>query len=192
MSTPQSTETPPSVDELLNRIAQLEDSEAKLRTESRKWEERSKTNYAKLMEYERAQTGAPETAKADQDQAIAEAVDNARRALLGEFGPKLATAAFETAAAKAGLDTADLLDVLDVSKFLAEDGSPDSEAISQKVSALASKWSQPEYAQDLGIGPQGSGTAGQLTREALSRMSPREINQAHEDGRLDALMSGEI
>ncbi|WP_052422510.1 hypothetical protein [Nonomuraea candida] len=189
----QSTvEATPSVEELRARIAQLEEAEAKLKTESRKWEERSKSNYAKLMDFERAGMSDAERAKADQERIIAEAAENARRAVLGEVGSKLAAAEFKAAAAKAGIDADDLLDVIDVSKFLGEDGSPNSEVINERVSALASKWSQPKWDQNLGIGPQGSGAAGQLSREALHRMSPREIAQARKDGRLDALMRGEI
>lgn len=188
----QSTVETPSVDELLGRIAQLEEAKTKLTAESRKWEERSKANYAKLMDFERAGMSDAERAKADQERIIAEAAENARRAVLGEVGAKLAAAEFKTAAAKAGLDADDLLDVIDVSRFLGEDGSPNSEAINERVSALASKWSQPTWDQNLGIGPQGAGTAGQLSREALHHMSPREIAQARKDGRLDALMRGEI
>jgi hypothetical protein len=83
--------------------------------------------------------------------------------------------------------------LLDTSKFLA-DGEVNESAINEFVAGFAGTAPKtPKFAQNIGIGPQSDSRApGQLTRADLKGLSPREIAQARKDGRLDALMRGQL
>jgi hypothetical protein len=78
-----------------------------------------------------------------------------------------------------------------MSRFVS-DGQVNADALSEFVSSLPKRESSPAFRQDIGLGRQGSPGANQLTRADLSNMTPAEINKARLDGRLDALLRGEI
>ncbi|MER7208544.1 hypothetical protein ABT340_15845 [Streptosporangium sp. NPDC000239] len=129
----------------------------------------------------------------DAERSVAEAKELGRREALESIATQRAQDKLEAAAAKAGVDLTPVMGALDVSKFVA-DGDVNTQAIGDFVAQVASQFAPPKgpkFAQGLGIGPQGSSSAGQLTRNDLRGMSPREIAQARKAGRLDALMRGE-
>lgn len=129
----------------------------------------------------------------DAERTVAEAKELGRREALESIATQRAQDKLEAAAAKAGVDLTPVMGALDVSKFVTE-GDVNAQAIGDFVAQVAAQYATPKgpkFAQGLGIGPQGSSTAGQLTRTDLHGMTPREIAQARKDGRLDALMRGE-
>jgi len=122
---PATPPTPPSEDP----AAEL----AKWKDLARKHEERSKANAEAAKELEKLKAqGMSETEKA-----VATAKAEARAEALKEAGSMLVDARVETAAAGRGIDTAALLEGLDRTRFLAEDGKPDTKAIQAWVDRLA-------------------------------------------------------
>jgi hypothetical protein len=101
-----------------------------LRREAAKYRSESKAKDKRIAEVERQ--GLTEAQKA-----IAEARDEAALQVRKEFGVRLTRAEFSTAAATAQVDITDLLDDLDLSKFVTDDGEPDSKRISATVSKFA-------------------------------------------------------
>ena len=93
-------------------------------------------------------------------------------------------------------DPSDAFRYLDLSDLsVSDDGETDNTAISAKITSLLE--AKPYLAAQKQSGvitppPSGSrdgdANAGQLTREALRRMSPQEIVKAQKEGRLDGLL----
>lgn len=130
----------------------------------------------------------------DAERAIAEAEERGRRAALESFARERAQLKLQATAGKAGVSLpGGLMEVLDVGRFISDGFEVDDSAIQEFVSQLSQFKPQPKFSQQVGLGPQGSnGVPGQLTRADLRRMTPREIAQARKEGRLDALLRGEI
>lgn len=166
------------------------------KAEAEKWKSLSRkheTNWEKatkeLRRYEQANM-------TDAERAIAEAREAARQEVLASVVPQRVQDKLEAAAAKAGVDLSPLLPRLDVGAFV-ENGDVNQAAIAEFINQVAEQFGgsrkEPRFAQNLGIGPQGNGSnPAQLTRADLSRMTPREIAQARKEGRLDALMRGQV
>lgn len=129
----------------------------------------------------------------DAEKAIAEAEGRGRQAALESIAAERAQLKLETAAAKAGVDIAPVLGVIDVSKFVT-DGDVNADAIGDFVSQLSAQFAQPnepKFPQGLGIGPQASQSKpGQLTRADMARMTPQEIAEADDKGLFDDLKAG--
>lgn len=121
------TEAPPTLEELQAKVDEIT-------KESRKWETRAKENGAKAKEYEK-QTQA---SMSDAERAVAEAEARGRTAATTEFGKKLAQTQFDALAGRRNpdFDTAKALEFVDLSKFLGEDGEPNSKAITDAVERL--------------------------------------------------------
>jgi hypothetical protein len=73
----------------------------------------------------------------DQEKLIAQAKDEGRKEAVQAAGRRLAAAEFKAAAAGKIGDPAAALEVLDLSKFVGQDGEPDSTAIQKVVDRLA-------------------------------------------------------
>ena len=80
---------------------------------------------------------ARQASMSDAEKAIAEAESKGRTAATAEFGKRLAKAALDTAAARRNpdFDTA-ALEYVDLSRFVGEDGEPDTKAIAAAVERL--------------------------------------------------------
>lgn len=118
-ATPPGDGTPPPADD----VAGLQKILAAERKSRRELE-------SKLAEHERA-------AMSDQEKAVAAARDEGRNEALTQAGKRLAAAEFRAAAA-GKLQNADaLLDVIDPTKFVGEDGEPNRELIEATVAKLA-------------------------------------------------------
>lgn len=122
---------------------------------ARKHEERSKANAEaakRLTEVEKA-------AMSDQEKAVAEAAAKARSEVLAEVGSELVDAQVTASAAGRSIDVEALLEGLDRSRFLTEDGKPDPAAISKWIDRIAPKQDDKEPARpgfpDLGQGQRG-------------------------------------
>ncbi|MFE7313805.1 hypothetical protein ACFU7T_11960 [Streptomyces sp. NPDC057555] len=161
-----------------------------LRAEVARWKAMSRKNEKSFKEASRELDQARQAAMSDQERAIEQARQEARTEALTEAGRRLALAELRAQAAQEGA-TLPGAEFLNVNRFVGTDGETDTEAITAFIGTLPGR-AAPVYRQDLGLGRQPSGNAGQLTRSDLSRMTAKDINQARADGRLDALMRGEI
>lgn len=137
----------------------------KYRELAKSWEKRSKGNSEAAKELKALR----ESSMTEQERAVAEAVAQARTSTLLELGSHLVSAEFRAAAA--GRLTADqlsaLLEDMDMSKYLTEDGQVDTERVAKKVDALAPKPdpNAPPTWPDLGQGARASTPA--LNDDAL-------------------------
>lgn len=107
----------------------------RLQADSRKWEDRAKSNLAAVKELEQLK----KSRMTEQEKAVAEAEARGRSAATAATAGRLARAEFRAAAA--GVVDRDALDgfleYADLSKFVGEDGEPDSKAIEAAVKKLA-------------------------------------------------------
>lgn len=153
---------------------------------SRKHEDNWKTNSKELDTLRQA-------TMTDADKALEAARAEGRASGLSEAGTRLATAELRAAAATAGVSLPEALTgLLDVSKLLGTDGTPDAAAIAAVVSSFAPNQTQaPVFAQNVGVGPQATGGAEALiTRDELLKMAPAAINEARRAGKLNHLLLG--
>lgn len=130
----------------------------KWKTLSRKQEERAKANAAAAKELEQFRA----SQMSEAEKIAAEAEQRGRSAALAEVGQRLVRAEF--AARSAGRIGEDVLDDLNLAKFLTEDGEPDLKAIDKAVARLAPPVEQettrkPGPRPDLSQGSGSSATA---------------------------------
>ncbi|MGW2709438.1 hypothetical protein HKX69_05810 [Streptomyces argyrophyllae] len=176
----QTAETPPQGPTVESLQAEVEKWKSLSRTNEKRWNDAS-------SELERIR----QESMTDAEKAIEAAKAEARNAALAEVGTRLVDAELRAQAAAAGVELPSA-DFLNMSRFLGSDGSVDTAAVTAFVSSLPKPAAGPAFRQDIGLGRQGEPAAGQLTRDDLSRMTPREINEARKAGKLDALLRGEI
>jgi hypothetical protein len=105
------------------------------KAEARKWEQRAKENGTKANEFDKQR----KAAMTDAERAVAEAEERGRTAAASTFGKRLATSEIRAVAADAGADLAGVFDYLDLSRFVGEDGEPDTKAIAAFVGGLPKK-----------------------------------------------------
>lgn len=105
----------------------------KWKTMARKQEERAKHNSqaAKELEEFRRQS------MTDQERAVAEAVDHARKSVMTEMAGRLVDAEVRAAAAGRNLDVDALLEGLDRGRFVTDAGEPDRDAVTAWVDRIA-------------------------------------------------------
>lgn len=142
------------------------------RAESRKWEQRAKDNQAKAREFERQQ----QAAMSDSERAIAEAKQAGRAEAASESARDLARARFDAFAVRRNptLDEKQLdglVEYIDMSRFLGEDGRPDSKALAAAVERLIPAPIPSVPGLDLGArGPAATGgDFNQVLRQAAGR-----------------------
>ncbi len=92
----------------------------------------------------------------EQERAIEEARDTARAEVMREVSGQLVDAEVRSAAGNRPLNVDTLLNNLDRTKFLDEDGNVDREAVTAFLDELAPVASEPRYASDLGQGTRGA------------------------------------
>jgi hypothetical protein len=105
----------------------------KWKAQARKHEDRAKANANAAKELEALKLASLD----DTGKAVETARSEARAEALLEVGGKLVAAEFKVAAAGRPLDVDTLLEGLDRTKFLTDDGDPDSEAIAAWVDRIA-------------------------------------------------------
>lgn len=129
----------------------------------------------------------------ESEKALADAKAEGRNAALAELMHERAQDKLEVAAATAGVDVSDLVEDLNMNRFIS-DNNVDADAINSFVQKIAEKPGRKAVdkgkpASQLGVGPQGVVPA-QLTQSDLSKMSPKQIVEAEKAGRLENLKSG--
>ncbi|WP_051779264.1 hypothetical protein [Streptomyces sp. NRRL S-241] len=167
---------------------------AALQADVERWKALSRQNEKNWNEARTELASIQQASMTDAEKAIEAARTEARNAALSEVGTRLVDAELRVQAATAGV-TLPKPEFLNTSAFLGADGSVNSEAITAFVSSLPKPSNSPEFAQGIGLGRQGDSgayAAGQIGRDALSRMSPQEIAAARKAGKLDALMRGDL
>ncbi|MFF5371344.1 hypothetical protein [Streptomyces sp. NPDC013187] len=165
-----------------------------LQAEVEKWKNLSRTNEKRWNDTSAELQKLKDASMTDAEKAIEKAKEEARNAALSEVGTRLVDAELRVQAATAGV-TLPRPEFLNTSAFLGTDGVVNTEAIKAFVESLPKPSNSPEFAQGIGLGRQGdsgSYAAGQIGRDALSRMSPQEISAARKAGKLDALMKGDL
>lgn len=137
-------EPTPSVDELLAEVE-------KWKTQSRKHEDRAKANANAAKELDQVR----QQSMTDTERAVEAAKADALSIATKAFGGKLVAAEVKAAAAGRELDVDTLLEGLDASRFLGDDGDPDVTAINEWVDRLAPKGEARPAPLDLGQGNRG-------------------------------------
>ncbi len=139
------------------------------KAEARKWEARAKENSGAAKAAEKARLDAMSEA----DRAVAEAEARGRTAAATEYGVRLARTEFDAAAGRRNpdFDTKSALEYVDLTKFLGEDGEPDTKAITAAVERLVPAPAEGPPSFDGGTrttapAPQGMS---QLIRKAAGR-----------------------
>lgn len=132
-----------------------------------------------------------EASMSDAEKALEQAKQEARNSAYAEVGSRLVESELRTAAVTAGVQLPSF-EFLNTSQFVDSNGLPNADRIKSFVESLPKPATGPEFSQDLGLGRQGSAAAGQLSRADLANMTPAEIVKARSEGRLDAVMRGEI
>jgi hypothetical protein len=163
------------------KLAELENDVQKYKSLARKEEAAKKDNWEKLQQLERANLS-------ETEKALLEAEERGRTAAMAEYESQIKQTKLEAAAAKAGVPE-EVLGLLDPNKVFTDDGEPNLDLLS---SLSNTKPKFQKTASDLGIGAQSNGNGNQLSRKDLAQMSPAQIMKAREEGRLDALMKGQI
>lgn len=151
--------TPPASQEELDRLITQ-----RLRRETAKYKDYDTVKErAGLYDQLLAQT------QTDQERAAAEAEERAYNAAMGSMAPRLARAEFR-AAAKGVLDGDQLealLEDVDLTKYIGDDGEPDSDKITRKIKAVAPKAPPPDFGQgNRGPGPKATNMNDFIRREA--------------------------
>lgn len=139
------------------------------KAEARKWESRAKENSGAAKAAEKARL----EAMTDSERAVAEAEARGRTAAVTEYGKRLAKTEFDALAGRRNpdIDTKQVLEFIDLSRFVDETGEPDSKAIAAAVERLvpAATESTPSFdggSRSPAPAPQGMS---QIIRKAAGR-----------------------
>ena len=177
-ATETETETPE-----LSETDTLRAEVSKWKSLSQKYEQRSKSNSAAVKELDEIR----KSGLTDTEKLIEQTREETSQAIRKEYAGKLVDSELKTSLAGRSLDGSSLLD-FDKASFILSDGNIDSEAIQSWVEAHSTK-AEPRT-QDLAQGARGQNPSkSQIrSRDELANMSPKEILDARNDGRLDGLM----
>lgn len=167
----------------LSETDKLQAEVDKWKSLSRKNEQQAKANLAAAKELEEIK----QSQLTDTEKLIEQTKTETALSVRREFASKLVDAELKSQLAGKVLDAGALLS-FDKSSFIQDDGNIDSEAIQSWVEAHSNTTEIP--APDLGQGNRGKNPSkAQIrSRDELSNMSPAEILQARNEGRLDTLM----
>lgn len=113
----------------------------KLRQENAKYRTKASENGEAAKTAERSRLAA----MSEGERAVAEAETRGRTTAVGEFGKRLARTEFDAAAARRNpdVDTAAVLEYVDLGRFVGDDGEPDTKAIASAVERLVPSTAAP-------------------------------------------------
>lgn len=148
---PEEAATAPNLDELAAEVD-------KWKAQSRKNEERAKANAAAAKELEALKA----STMSETEKAVAEAKAAGRAEALAELGAARVEDAVRVALAGRNADVDALLEGMDRSRFLDDDGQPDRDGIAAWVDRIAPAPTEPPtpVVPDLGQGVRGAPVAG--------------------------------
>jgi len=172
--TGDTTSTPePTIEE---QLAAAQAEAEKWKTTSRKHEDRSKANAQAARELEELRR----TSMSETEKAIAEARDAARAEAAREFGTRIAVEALRGVATGRVGDVDALIEGLDPTKFLDDDGQPDRDAIQSWIDKVAPPKTEDDtdtgsFFPDLGQGARQSVplNSTQLERDLKAKLGVR-------------------
>lgn len=170
-TTPENTPAPAAAepDTGSDLTAELE----KWKSQARKHEQRAKANAEAAKELEKLRS----ESMTEQERAVEAAKAATRAEILVEVGSRLVDAEVRAAAAGRSVDVDALLDGLDRSRFLSDDGEPDRDAIASWVDRIAPQGNDtPPPRVDLGQGvrtPEALGNDDELTKGLKSALGIR-------------------
>lgn len=185
----ENTEAPEETTEVETEASELSETD-KLQAEVDKWkslsrknEQQAKANLAAAKELEEIK----KSQLTETEKLIEQTKEETALSVRREFASKLVDAELKSQLTGKVLDAGALLS-FDKSSFILDDGNIDSEAIQSWVEAHSNTTETP--APDLGQGSRGKNPSkAQIrSRDELSNMTPAEILQARQEGRLDTLM----
>lgn len=153
---------------------------------ARKQEQRAKANADARRELEELKA----QSMTDMEKAITAAREEAAAEAAKGFGARLVDAEVKAAAAGRQVDVGALLEGLDRTRFLGDDGNPDTDAITAWLDRLTPPAPTPPVPDTGGGAGPLPKSDGQLTRADLQSMSSEQIDKARRDGRLTDLLSG--
>lgn len=167
----------------LTEMDQLKAEVDKWKSLSRKNEQQAKANLAAAKELEEIRKSQLTDTERLIEQTKTETAQSVRR----EFATKLVDAELKAHLNGRVLEGGSILS-FDKSAFITEDGDIDTQAIQSWVEAHSKETSTP--APDLGQGARGKNPSkAQIrSRDELATMTPADILQARNEGRLDSLM----
>lgn len=167
----------------LSEMEQLQAEVDKWKSLSRKNEQQAKANVAAAKELEEIK----KSQLTETEKLVEQTKSETALAVRREFATKLVDAELKSALQGRVMDAGALLS-FDKSSFVQDDGNIDSDAIQSWVEAHSKPSDVPN--PDLGQGNRGKNPSkAQIrSREELQNMSPAEILQARNEGRLDTLM----
>lgn len=167
----------------LSETDKLQAEVDKWKSLSRKNEQQAKANLAAAKELEEIK----KSQLTETEKLIEQTKEETALSVRREFASKLVDAELKSQLNGKVLDAGALLS-FDKSSFILDDGNIDSEAIQSWVEAHSNTTETP--APDLGQGNRGKNPSkAQIrSRDELSNMTPAEILQARQEGRLDTLM----
>lgn len=148
---------------------------------SRKHENANATTLKELEQLRQSQM-------TDSERAIAEAEERGRQAARAETRTELAEAKLRVAAAGKVADVDALVELVDLGRFVTEDGVDTSAietAVERFIKALPAP-TPPKFGS-VELGPQGDRPR-QLTRDEIRVMNPQQIEEARLKGQLDSLL----
>jgi hypothetical protein len=158
------------------------------KSEAEKWKalarKHENANASSLKELEQLRSAQ----MTDSEKAIAEAEKRGRDAALASMRTEVAEARLRAAAAGKVADVDALVDVVDLGKFVTDDGVDSSaiEAAVERFIKVIPPAQQPKFG-NADLGPQGNRPR-QLTRDDLRTMTPTQIEDARVKGQLDTLL----
>lgn len=130
----------------------------------------------------------------DSERAVSEAEARGRQAALADVGQRLAAAEIKAALTGVVPDPAAIVEDLNLSKYVGDDGEVDSEAVAslrKKYEGFGAARGKGSTPNPLRQGQQGSSPdKGQLSLAELNRMTPDQVVKARREGRLDDLARG--
>lgn len=144
------------------------DELARWKALARKHEDRAKANSAAARELDELR----QKTMSETEKAVAAARDEGRKEAAKTLGARLVDAEVKIAVAGRGVNVDALLDGLDRTRFLTDDGEPDTKAIAQWVDKLVPAGGQlgrPDLGQGARGAPAGGGDMNALLRRASGR-----------------------
>lgn len=162
---------------------QAETTDVDWKAAARKHEKEAKATKAELDKLRKA-------AMSDQEKAVAEAEERGRKEATTEAATLLASARIEAALTGVVPDPADVVEELNLARYITEDGKVDSEAVAklrEKYVALAAPSGKPAI-PGVPAGARTDAGVRQLTREEIKSMTPEQISEARSKGQFADLM----
>jgi hypothetical protein len=147
-----------------------------------KWKALARKHESELKKVTKALADKEKAALTDQERAIAEAKDAGKAEARREAAAELAAAKLEAAGVPG-----DVIEDLNLGRFVGDDGTVDSALIAATAAKFAGT-AKPK-APPVPTGPQnGGGQPAQLDRAALASMTPDQIVEAKAKGQLNDLL----